>query len=219
MKQRFICTLLFCVIVLLFSITGFAQSIDKNAKGIWLYHVAPLDRPSPQPPTRNFDKKVYDYPGLKGVQLAFSCRKLQPLVPVDSAGNPDANGGFNWNYLDRELIDVASNSNLFIGILIWTGEDAPDWLYTAPYNIGKCNTNWKDTGGVIYPKYFPDYFNSGYSQLWYAMIDSVMHHLNMGPDSDEPDGDDDSPLILENSLYFTNQVRAPPATLFLKAEH
>ncbi|MEP6512350.1 MAG: hypothetical protein ABJA79_00680 [Parafilimonas sp.] len=83
MKQTCICTLLSCMIVLLFSITGFAQSVDKNAKGIWLYHVAPLDRPNPESVIKKFDKKAYHYEGLKEcnwLSHGASCNPLHPLT-------------------------------------------------------------------------------------------------------------------------------------------
>ncbi len=191
-----------CVVLAGASMLVNGQLQKSPYSGIWVYRTAPMGRPVTSTCPNKFDKKIYQYPGLKGVLVIFSWRNLQPAAPDDVSSPFHAAGGFNWNYLDSELLDVAKDTSLYIGVMIWTGEDAPDWLHNSTYNIGECFTDGTNACGDAVVKSYPDYFDAKYKTLWYNMIDSVMNHLNKGPDSDDPGNDDGSPYDYRNKILF-----------------
>ena len=201
MKTLFHC-IFFFLIMLTISYAAKAQLQKSPYSGIWVYRNAPIGRPVTTTCPNKFDKKIYQYPGLKGVLVIFSWRNIQPAAPDDVTSPYYGSGGFNWNYIDSELLDVAKDTSLYIGMMVWTGEDAPDWLHNDTYNIGSCSTDANNACGDAVAKSYPDYFNSKYKELWYNMIDSVMNHLNNGPDSDEPDHDDNNPFDYRNKILF-----------------
>ncbi len=169
---------------------GFFQSASaQNASkynGVWVYQVTELGRKDTS--CRKMpDNRLLDYPGIKGIMFDFAWKKIQPASPTDSTSLYYASGGFNWNWLDS-ILQEAAKRNLWIGILVWTGMDAPDWLYASPYNIGTCKTTGENACQEKITKTYPDYYNPIYQKFWRAMTDSVIIHINAGPDSDGDDG-------------------------------
>lgn len=192
----------FFVFFILISFSGTSQFQKSPYSGIWIYRNASTGRPVTITCPNKFDKKIYQYPGLKGILAIVSWRNIQPAAPNDTSSPFYSSGGFNWNYIDSVLLEIAKDTNLSIGVMVWTGEDAPDWLHNNEYNIGECFTDGDNACGYEVKKSYPDYFNPSYKELWYKMIDSVINHLNNGPDSDEPDKDDDNPFDYRNKIVF-----------------
>ena len=73
---------------------------------------------------------------------AYSSGNLANLLTVNSnikgalakirwSDLQDSTLQFNWTYFQTQL-QLISNNNLEIGILIWVGPDAPSWIYNAP---------------------------------------------------------------------------------------
>ncbi len=171
--------------------TTIHDAVAQNASrfnGVWVYQVTELGRKDTS--CRKMpDNRLLDYPGIRGIMFDFAWKKIQPAAPTDSSSTFYLSGGFNWNWLDSILLEAAKR-NLWIGILVWTGMDAPDWLYSSPYNIGTCKTTGENACQEKIVKTYPDYYNPTYLQFWKAMTDSVINHINAGPDSDGDDGID-----------------------------
>lgn len=176
----------------IFFVGLFLKAPAQNASrfnGVWVYQVTELGRGVDTSCRKKPDNRLLDYPSIKGIMFDFSWKKIQPTSPDDITSPFFTSGGFNWNWLDSILLEAAKR-NLWIGILVWTGMDAPDWLYGAPYNIGTCKTTGENACQEKITKTYPDYYNPIYQQFWRTMTDSVIKHINAGPDSDGDDGID-----------------------------
>lgn len=179
--------LLFIALVCQTVLSHVATAQDASRfNGVWIYYVTELGR-NDTTCKKKPDSRLLDYPGIKGIMFDFAWSKIQPAAPGDITSPYFATGGFNWNWLDSILLEAAKR-NLYIGILVWTGMDAPGWLYQAPYNIGTCSNTGENACQIKITKTYPDYYNPLYQQFWNNMTDSVIRHINAGPDSDGNDG-------------------------------
>lgn len=163
------------IFTMCYVLPAFCQDASRFS-GAWIYQTTPLMRPDTTC-NKQGDNRFLDYPGIKGVMFNFSWKRLQPSAPGDTSSSYFSSGGFNWYTFDSTLAE-ATRRGLHIGILIWTGEDAPSWLYDSPYQIGSCETSAENACNIRTTKKFPDYFNNTYETLWRTMTDSVLKHIN-----------------------------------------
>lgn len=179
--------LLLFILLIKSGIGDFVAAQDASRfNGVWVYHVTELGRKDTTC-KKIPDIRLLDYPGIKGIMFDFAWKKIQPAHPSDTTSLYYPTGGFNWNWIDSILLEAVKRQ-LYIGILVWTGMDAPEWLYNPPYNIGTCSNTSENACQIKVTKTYPDYYNPLYLQLWHNMTDSVIRHINEGPDSDGDDG-------------------------------
>jgi len=83
-----------------------------------------------------------------------------------------------WDYTDFDA-DIATvvNAGLKVSFMVFTGDYAPSWLYSAPYSVPLVQTTTAN-----YPYYFnPSTFDSSgtyaYKTRWYNMLDQVRAHV------------------------------------------
>jgi hypothetical protein len=81
--------------------------------------------------------------------------------------NP-APGVYNWPVID-DAFDLLEKNNLAIGFMIYVGDNSPDFIYTAPYNVPKVLTSTGQT--------FPFYNDVTYNQLVQRMWLDVADHI------------------------------------------
>ncbi len=92
-----------------------------------------------------------------------------------SSLEPTKNGGFNWTDFDKKLQSY-TDQGFFIILMVWTGSDAPPWLYKPPLNlVPKVKTDDLN-GHDVYPYYFDG--GGIYKQRWYQMLDAVSNHID-----------------------------------------
>jgi hypothetical protein len=130
-----------------------AQTIDTSTynAGIWQYMSTPLSRQM--------------HPELQGrLTTFFRWADLEP--------SPDV---WNWSDFDR-VISAAAADSLPIVFLIYTKQDAPDWLFTngVPKVIEK-----DDAGNVT--GYAPYYIDTAYRRYFKRMISTVCQHVKTLP--------------------------------------
>jgi len=138
-------------------------------------------------PNKNFSQTVDDPTDIYNGVWAYSNGGLGGLLGVNgnikgalakirwSDLQPTATGPLNWSFFQSQL-QLISDYNLEIGILIWVGPDAPAWIYNTPYNVPKITTDDQNP----FP-YFPYYLNTTYTSLFYKLIDSVSAHIDLLP--------------------------------------
>ena len=157
--------LLFCLLAILFTIIILQNCSAQNAyvpyRGTWIYAFK-LGNAGTLP-NSCIPQDAYSIEGIKGVLLALSWNAFQPT---------EGDNGFNYNYIDQIISQVwNANPNLYIGFMIWTGEDAPLWV----------KTNWPCYGESNYP----NFTNPNYQIAWRNMQKKFLSHLaNFGIASD-----------------------------------
>lgn len=153
--------ILFVTLSLLVFTTIFGQTLD-DTRGVWLYSPGPTKVGDPNgnecgrevynknklffseygSGTTEGIQSIYDYYQLRGALLIFSWKKLEP-----------SKGNFNWDLLKNELKDAANSNLKAYGVMIWTGQYAPSWIYDAPDNITKVVTKESSICEIYYPDY------------------------------------------------------------------
>ena len=95
---------------------------------------------------------------LKGTMITFKWSDIEPL--------PGKFNFVNSNFKSR-LTSLYSNKFRIL-LMIYTGQAAPKWLYTTPYNV--CfYSNGSDS--------FPDYKSAIYITRWHQMLDTVFKYV------------------------------------------
>ncbi|NNV55969.1 T9SS type A sorting domain-containing protein [Limnovirga soli] len=105
------------------------------------------------------------YPEIKGRLFNYNWKDIET-----------APGQWDWAGFDDELSQWAADSLPFI-ILIYTKEDAPDWLYTngVPRVIERDPLTGEETG------YAPYYADADYKFYFKRMVSVVRQHLEQQP--------------------------------------
>lgn len=128
-----------------------AQNTASNFNyGVWQTFGDPID--------------VSKYPELKGRLCNFDWKNIEI-----------ANNVWVWDSLDIELADKVKDS-LPVIFMIYTGEDAPNWMYNA--GVPKVTQNESDT-----ITYAPYYANNNYKTFFKRMITTVHQHIETLPPS------------------------------------
>jgi hypothetical protein len=132
-----------------------AQTIDTSTynAGIWQYMSNPLSK--------------QDQPEVQGrLTKSFRWADIEPSPNV-----------WNWVNFDSVLTDAADDG-LPIIFLVFTKQDAPDWLFTngVPKVIEK-----DDAGNVT--GYAPYYADTAYNRYFKRMISTVSQHVATLPDA------------------------------------
>lgn len=81
--------------------------------------------------------------------------------------NP-APGVYNWAVID-DAFDLLEKNNLAIGFMIYVGDNSPDWIYTAPYNVPKVLTST----GQTFPFYNDVTYNQLVQRMWFDVADHI----------------------------------------------
>jgi len=105
------------------------------------------------------------YPEIKGRLFNYNWKDIET-----------APGQWDWAGFDDELSQWAADSLPFI-ILVYTKEDAPDWLYTngVPRVIERDPLTGQETG------YAPYYADADYKFYFKRMVSVVRQHLEQQP--------------------------------------
>lgn len=104
------------------------------------------------------------YPEVQGRLSNFRWADLEPSPNV-----------WNWTIMDNELTDKAKDG-LPVTLLIYTKEDAPEWLYSN----GVPKVAEKDTKGVVTGN-APYYQDADYKTYFKRMITKVREHIETLP--------------------------------------
>lgn len=150
MKNQF--TLLLVACLCLMCKVSFAQSVDSNFYnyGIWQTFGDPISRSAS--------------PELNGRLCNFSWKNIEPQ-----------NNVWDWTAFDSDLT-VRAQDTLPIIFMVYTEEDAPDWLYTN----GVPKVAQKDANGNVVA-YAPYYMDPDYKYFFERMISTVRQHLDSLP--------------------------------------
>lgn len=106
------------------------------------------------------------FPEVKGRLSNFSWKDIEP--------SPNQ---WNWAAFDRELTDKSKDNRPVI-FMVYTEEDAPDWIY----NNGVPKVTMKDSrGGVLGSA--PYYKDDDYKKFFKRMITKVREHVETLPSS------------------------------------
>ncbi len=138
---------MFIVIALLNSKYSFEQtdSANKHVFGIWGHGLI-----------TNQIASAYDF--YRGWDITYTWKELEP-----------EKGNYNWKYFDDQL-KIAAAHHLYIGFMIWTGQNSPEWLYKNGVPEVLMNTDKK------YNR-FPYYLNAVYKESYLNMLKAVAEHI------------------------------------------
>jgi hypothetical protein len=107
---------------------------------------------------------------LKGWHSFFKWSEIEPTPGV-----------FNFAGMDTEFKKIITDNGFDMGLMVWTGEFAPDWLYQFPFFVPKLKVSnpvaSSEFGGLT--KYFPYYYNDYYQQRFTEMTNAVIEHLGL----------------------------------------
>lgn len=77
-------------------------------------------------------------------------------------------GVYNWSVFD-DAFSLLKKNNLAIGFMVYVGDNAPDWIYSAPYNVPKVLT----TTGQTFPFYNDVTYNKLVRQMWLDVANHI----------------------------------------------
>ena len=105
-------------------------------------------------------------PEVRTADLVFHWNKLEPTA-----------GEYDWSSLDAavERPRVAKGRLM---LLLWTGEDAPHWLYKAPFSVGKLAHNG-DMSEIV-PDYPSEVYRKRLEGIHGALAQRIREH-SFGP--------------------------------------
>src|SRR5262249_15457307 len=106
-----------------------------------------------------------DYPEIYGLLYNFKWRDLEPQPNV-----------WNWTALDAEM--MKHDGTMPFQLMIFTKEEAPDWLFTTG-SVPKVVEYNSKNDSVGYAPYWAD---PNYKFYFERMIDSVANHVKSYPD-------------------------------------
>ena len=98
-------------------------------------------------------------PEIRTADLVFKWNSLEPA--------PDQ---FVWDSLDS-AVKRARLSKGRLMVLLWTGQDAPHWLYSKPFSVGKLAYN-KDQSEIV-----PDYMSTVYQRRLRAIHSALAERI------------------------------------------
>ncbi|TZF86480.1 hypothetical protein FW774_05410 (plasmid) [Pedobacter sp. BS3] len=105
-----------------------------------------------------------ELPFIRGWNFTFAWKDLEP-----------EKGKFNWSLFDKQ-VNFAAENNLYIGFMIWVGQNSPEWIYTTD-GVPKVEVNDKVHNFPYFPYYFSDAYKAGYHHL----LASVFEHIKTLP--------------------------------------
>jgi hypothetical protein len=135
--------------------------------------VAPTAPPTQLPPGGNAALSKPDYLGIWGIWATNVGKAGRPwlkghVVTIGWKEIEPANNQFDWSKLDTQIPKVATQG-LSVMVLVYTGEQAPPWLYSN--GVPVVSTDWR--GGASFP-YYPD---PEYKAFFKRMVTNVAGHL------------------------------------------
>jgi len=71
---------------------------------------------------------IKNMPTIRGWNFTFAWKDIEPQK-----------GKFNWKLVDDQF-KIAADNNLYIGFMIWVGQNSPEWVYTQD-GVEKVVTN------------------------------------------------------------------------------
>lgn len=117
-----------------------------------------------------------DFPGIWSIWGSSQDTTGKPwyrghVVTVSWKDIEPTEGQFDWTKLDNK-INVAASKGLYVMTLIYTGYNAPDWLY----DNGVPRVTGVDHNDNL--AYYPYYLNDTYKNYFTRMISEYAYHLN-----------------------------------------
>lgn len=103
-------------------------------------------------------------PFIRGWNFTFAWRDIEP-----------EKGKFNWKTFDEQL-KMAADNGLYIGFMIWVGQNSPEWIYTQD-GVPKVEVN---DDKHDWP-YFPYYFSEAYKADYHNLLAQTFAHLRQLP--------------------------------------
>jgi hypothetical protein len=133
-------------ILLTHSLNAQSSSYKKATPGIWQTFGNPVDRSQ--------------FPDVSGRLCNFLWRDIEPF-----------NNEWDWTSFDKDLTD-RTKDGLPVIFMVYTKEDAPDWIYSAGVpKVTETDNNGKVLG---YSPYFAD---TDYKYYFKRMIQKVHNHI------------------------------------------
>lgn len=126
-----------------------------------------------------------DYPGIWSIWGSGVSKAGRPwykghVIAVGWEEIETADNRFNWTKLDKK-IDATASQDLYIMVLVYTGNQNPEWLYAT--GVPRVETNYKN--GSSYAYYVNDNNGDGdgddrgeFRYYFKRMIAAVAQHLN-----------------------------------------
>jgi len=103
-------------------------------------------------------------PFIRGWNFTFAWKSLEP-----------EKNKFNWPRFDAQL-KIAAENNLYIGFMVWVGQNSPEWVYTKD-GVPKVQVVDNKHEWPYYPYYFSDAYKADYHHL----LQSVFEHVKTLP--------------------------------------
>lgn len=104
-------------------------------------------------------------PFLNGWHFLFRWEDVEPTAGV-----------FDYTTMDAQ-IEIAYDAGLYITFMVFTGDFAPTWLYSAPYSVPKVETTLADYPYYLNPSTFAPGGTYAYLTRWNNMLDNVRAHI------------------------------------------
>lgn len=140
-------------IILFITLNLSAQKVNQPVFGIWGHG----------PDISN--SIIKGLPFIRGWNFTFAWRDIEPQK-----------GKFNWNLFDDQL-KVAADHNLYIGFMIWVGQNSPEWIYKQD-GVPKVEVDDKIHSVPYYPYYMSEAYKTDYRNL----LSSVFAHIKTMPE-------------------------------------
>ena len=102
---------------------------------------------------------VVPEPEVRTADIVLKWNKLEPSP-----------GQYSWQSLDVAVKRARANNGRLM-VVLWTGQDAPHWLYDKPFSVGKLAYN-KDQSEIV-----PNYMNTVYRQRLRGIHIALAQHI------------------------------------------